>query len=55
VGGLREEGEPSWRSGAFVVSRSSPTVISLLYISEHWDISSSPRASIISIPEFISL
>jgi hypothetical protein len=53
--GLREEGEPSWRSGAFVVTHISPTVISLLYVSEYRDTSSSPRASVISIPEFISL
>jgi hypothetical protein len=54
-GGLGEEGEPLWRSGAFMVTRISPTVISLLYVSEHRDTSSSPRAPVISIPEFISL
>jgi hypothetical protein len=40
---------------ALVVSRISPTVIILLYVSEHRDTSSSPRASVISIPEFIFL
>jgi hypothetical protein len=49
-GGLGEEGEPSWHSRAFVVTRMSPMVISLLYVTEHLDTSSSPRASVISIP-----
>ena len=40
---------------AFVVTRISPTVISLLRVSEHRDTSSSPRASVISIPEFTFL
>ena len=40
---------------SFVVTRISPTVISLPCVSEHRDTSSSPRASVISIPEFISL
>ena len=40
---------------AFVVIRISPTVISLLRVSEHRDTSSSPRASVISIPEFTFL
>jgi hypothetical protein len=53
VGGLRVEGDPSWRPGAFVVTRISPTVISLLHVSQHPDTSSSPRASVISIPKFI--
>jgi hypothetical protein len=46
----------SFRSirGSFVVTRTSPTVISLR-VSEHRDTSSSPRASVISIPKFISL
>ena len=39
----------------FVVTRISPTVISLLRVSEHRDTSSSPRASVISIPEFTFL
>ena len=39
----------------FVVTRISPTVISLLHVSEHQDTSSSPHASVISIPEFTFL
>jgi hypothetical protein len=49
-GGLGEEGEPSWHSGAFMVTHISPTVISLLYVSERRDTYSSPHASVISIP-----
>ena len=40
---------------SFVVTRIFPTVISLLRVSEHRDTSSSPRASVISIPEFTFL
>ena len=40
---------------AFVVTRISPTVISLLRVSEHRDTSSSLCASVISIPEFTFL
>ena len=40
---------------SFVVTRISPTVISLLRVSEHRDTSLSPRASVISIPEFTFL
>jgi hypothetical protein len=38
--------------GAFVVTRISPTVISLLHISANRDTSSSPCSSVISMPEF---
>jgi hypothetical protein len=55
LGGLREECEPLGHSGFFVVIHISPTMISLLHVSEQHDTSLSPRVSIISIPEFIPL
>ena len=53
--GLGEEGEPSWHSGTFVVTCISPMVIILLCVSEQQDTYSSPRALVISIPEFTFL
>ena len=54
-GGLGEEGEPSWRTGVLRGIRTSPTVTTFLREREHRDTSSSPRVSVISIPEFTSL